>query len=256
MASLLAQMNSARKDLSTNTGACRYQIQATLPFLLQPSFPTVASSNLLRQKVALPASTRMALLRASVVSTRECPPANSIARENPLGIVEFALHGHVAAENRLDLLLAEARGGDDDLAGAALARMAHFVAQVAGARERAVAPLPAGQRGLLVRAPPHDGLLAARARLARGKRLARRARTGVALEDADVRARAHLFLCSNQGRAPIERLTAGLAAGVGSDVEVVGGVPAPGAEAGVGEVLGGHRLHRLAPRAPPPAPAA
>lgn len=121
--------------------------------------------------------------------------------------------------------------------------MAELLAAVPPAGKQAVAPLSAGERRRPVRAPPDDGLLPARARLPRRKGLARRTRARVALEDADVRAAVSrcvgVLLVVGAAAEAVERLAAVLAAGVRGEVEVVGGVPAPPAEAGVGQLPGG-----------------
>lgn len=86
----------------------------------------------------------MTTLVAVVIPTRERPPANGVAREDPVDLIDITLHRHVAANHRLGLLLAEARGGDEDAAGAAGAGVADAIAAVAAAGEEAVAQLAAG----------------------------------------------------------------------------------------------------------------
>lgn len=132
--------------------------------------------------------------------------------------------------------------------------MADTVAAVATTGEEAVALLTAGEGALAVRTPPHNGLLPAGTGATGGEGLAGWARARVALQDADMWAPAAFI--RGRCRVAVEGLAAGLAAGVGGEVEVVGGVAASAAEAGVGEVLGGGGLDGLAAGAAPGAAAA
>lgn len=78
----------------------------------------------------------------------------------------------------------------------------------------------------------------------------------MALEDANVRAAVRhpievLLLVVGAAVEAVEWLAAGFTTRVRGEVEVVGRVPAPPAEAVVGQLLGGGGLYGLATGAPP-----
>ena len=121
------------------------------------------------------------------------------------------------------------------------------------AGQHLLARAAAGDRSAPVRTPPHDDLLPAGAGPIRSECFAGRARSRVALKDADVRAPGGVSVLPLSARRfrPLERPGAGLAAGVGREEVVVGGISPAAAEAGVGEVAGGGGVDELAPRAAP-----
>lgn len=127
--------------------------------------------------------------------------------------------------------------------------MADLFTAVAPAREKPTTDLTTCERRCPIGAAANDGLLPARARPARGKGLARRARAGVARQHANMRTRIKILVLA--GIAAIQRLAAGFAAGVGGDVEVIGGIPVATAEAKVGKIFRLDGLNRLATRAAP-----
>lgn len=131
--------------------------------------------------------------------------------------------------------------------------MADLLATMPSAGQHPLARAATGHGRAAVRAPPHDDLLPTGAGPVRRKCLAGRARSRVALQDTDVRAPGGISILPLGARRlrPLERLGAGLAAGVGSEEVVIGGLsPAP-AEAGVGQVTGRGVIHGLASRAAP-----
>jgi hypothetical protein len=121
------------------------------------------------------------------------------------------------------------------------------------ARQHLFTRAATGHRRAPVRTAPHDDLLPAGAGSIRSKCFAWRARARVALKDADVRTPGGVNILPLGARRfrSLERLGAGLAAGVGCEEMVVGGIsPAP-TEAAVAELAGRGGVHELTPRAAP-----
>lgn len=229
-------------------------IQAARPLLLQPCLAAMACGDLLRHELALPARPWVANIQAGMIPTSQHVAASLTAREHPVLLRQLSLHHHIPTQQRLRLLPTEASCRNENRTVSAQPSVADLLAAVPPAGEQTLAPLPTRDGRAPVRAPPHDSLLAARARPVRRKRLAGRARPGVALQDADVRAPGGGIVGGGAlggGVRLLEGLGAGLAAGVRGEEEVVGGLAAAPAEAGVSEVTGRDGLHGLAPGAAP-----
>ena len=249
-----APMHPARQLLVAHLVAGGDRVQAAGPLLLQPRLAAMASGDLPRHKLALPAWPRVANVQAGMVAACQTVAASLAAREHPILLGKSPLHRHLAAQHGLCFLAAEALSREVHLTVPARPGVADLVATVPPAGEQPFAPLPTCDRRAPVGAAPHDGLLAAGARPLRSKGLAGRARPRVALEDAEVRALrggGSSSIVVVLGRGGAEGLGAGLAARVRGEEEVVGGIAALAAEAGVRDVARRDGVHGLAPRAAP-----
>ena len=251
----LASMNLSWQFLVANLVAGGDWVQTARPLFQQPCFTAMACGDLPWHKLALPTWPWVANILAGMVAACQIVATSLTAREHPILLRKTPLHHHLATHHRLYFLAAEALCREVNLTVPAGPGVADLLTTVPPAGEQLFALLPTRNRRTTVRAPPHDRLLAARARPLRSKRLAGWAWPRVALHDADVRAPGSSIImgggtlgsriCSPEG------LGAGLPARVWGEEEVARGIPASAAEAGVGDVASRDVLHGLAPGAAP-----
>ena len=180
----LAPMNPARQFLVANPVTDGDWVQTARPLLQQPCLAAMARGDLPWNKLALPAWPWVANILAGMVAASQTVAASLAAREHPILLRKTPLHRHLATHHRLCFLPAEALCREVNLTVPARPGVADLLATVPPAGEQLFTLLPTCNRRTTVRAPPHDGLLAARARALRGKRLAGWARPRVALQDA------------------------------------------------------------------------
>lgn len=194
----------------------------------------------------------MTHILASMVPTIKCMATHLTAGEHSLLLGQLPLHHHIPTQQCLLLLPTEASCRDENRAVPARPGVTNLLTAVPFAGQQALTRPAAGHRRAPVRAPPHNNLFPTGTRTIRRKCLAGRARTRVALENADVRAPCGVSIITLGGRLwLLKRLGAGLPARVGREEEIVGRIPSAPAEAGVVEVAGGSGEHGLAPGAAP-----
>jgi hypothetical protein len=195
----------------------------------------------------------MAHILADMIPTSEHAATWFTARKHPILLRQLPLHHHVSTQQCLILLPAEAPRRNNNSAIPTRPSVANLLTSMPSAGQHPLAWAATGHRCAAVRTPPHNDLLPTGAGPVRCKCLAGRARSWVALQDTDVRAPGGISILplGAKGFRPLKRLGAGLAAGVGSEEVVVGGLsPAP-TEAGVCQIAGRGVIHGLASRTAP-----
>lgn len=228
-------------------------VQAARPPLLQPGLAAMACTDLAWHELTLPTRPWVAHILASMVPTGKRAATHLVARKHPVLLRQLPLYHHISTLQCLILLPAEAPCRNGNSAIPARTSVANLLAAMPFARQQLFTRAATGNRRAPVRTPPPDDLLPAGARSIRSKCFAWRARARMALKDADVRAPGgvNILTLGAKGFRPLEGLGAGLAAGVGCEEMVVGGISLAPAEAGVGEVAGQGGVHGLTPRAAP-----